>query len=662
MKGTSPKPHFSLSEEARNTERHHSWNSDLKLRHSRVVFVSAGASKAEELTRIPQEQAEERSEDLHDGAIETIFNDGLAEGLEKQSANATPTVMPEIPLSNMSLSDAYGVDLDLVACEPTKAVNVIGYSSEKETASSDNFFADVNGSDRPYTGLAPPDVRRSPSLAASDSSEEIILFAGRKASQAQAQKKLDSSRRSGAQPLSEWTKPIPRVTTTIVEDSVGINLDGATSVPETSSQRLEVAAHIADSTPFRKDNLTPDPRKRRRRKGEKRSKKAEDDAEIFADYITNTHDSQELETSALNRRDLGGSDDQWQDDDEASAVEQQVDDAGIGAVAWDSADLQDFDELSTSSEALDPIEQILSKRERISGVQYLVIGEGYTVDDARWLPISLLENSGADEQIHLFEEQQAERGRLFESSEDSEGSSIRDEKVAMDLHADLDDLAEERDLEEWGKDRMSDAQIARLLAKQEELGLGSSDLLLFDGEDFADDGMGELPLDGSWRRNLQTQPKSKRKKRYQDTFPSATLFADVLQQDPYNGFDAMDQERPSLRKRPKGRHGKLALALSDSEIEQSITIAWENDRTKKRIRKQEREELRLQGLLGKKDKVAMKAKYAEGMSMDEVKCEIQTFLLSPMERYIDLVRLDHCTIWLNLLAYPCHRWLRRNAR
>ncbi len=641
MKGVSSKSHFSLSEEARNTERHHSWNSDLKLRHSRVAFVSAGASKAEDLTQIPQEQAEERSEELQDSAKGT--RDGLAEALGKQSTSAPPIVVPEIPMSSMSLSDAYGVNLGLVAHDPINVEVMREKGFEKETANSDNFFTDVNGSGKTYTGLTTPTVRRSPSFAASDSSEEIILFAGRKASRTQAHKELDFSRKSGAQPLSERTKPTPRTTTTVSTDLVGINLDGAISIPEASSQRLPIAAHIPESLPFVEKNVGPDRRKRRRRKGEKRSKKAEDDAKIFADYIANTRDSQELGTfarsSAYNRRDLGGSDDQWQDDEEASVVEKQVDNADIDAIEWDSADLQDFDELSTSSEALPSIEQILSKRERISGVQYLVVGEGYTVDDARWLPISLLHISGADEQIQLFEQEQAEHERLFEGSEDSQDVLKRDGNVAIDLHDDLDNLEDEHDLKERGKDRMTDEQIARLLAKQEELGLGSSDLLLFDGEDFADDRMGEIPLDGTLVQKFQPQPRPKRNKRYQDTFPSATLFADVLQQDPYNGFDVMDQERPSLRKRPKGRRGKFTPALSDSEFEQSITIAWEKDRAKKRIRKQEREESRMQGLLGKKDKVDMKAKYAEGMSMDEVKCEIREFLLSSMERYTELVPL-----------------------
>jgi hypothetical protein len=37
----NPAPGFSLQEEARNTERRAFWDSDQKLRHSKVTFVSA---------------------------------------------------------------------------------------------------------------------------------------------------------------------------------------------------------------------------------------------------------------------------------------------------------------------------------------------------------------------------------------------------------------------------------------------------------------------------------------------------------------------------------------------------------------------------------------------------------------------------------------------
>ena len=47
---------------------------------------------------------------------------------------------------------------------------------------------------------------------------------------------------------------------------------------------------------------------------------------------------------------------------------------------------------------------------------------------------------------------------------------------------------------------ITDEQMARLLSKQEELGLGSNDLMLFDGGNVGTDGEEELRLDGLWER------------------------------------------------------------------------------------------------------------------------------------------------------------------
>ncbi len=90
----------------------------------------------------------------------------------------------------------------------------------------------------------------------------------------------------------------------------------------------------------------------------------------------------------------------------------------------------------------------------------------------------------------------------------------------------------------------------------------------------------------------------------------------------------MDFDRPSLKKKPKGRKGKLEFDLSDSELEASMQMAWDNDRVKKKERKQEREELRAQGLLGSKNgKPELKQKYKEGMGIHAVKEEIKNFLM-----------------------------------
>ena len=336
------------------------------------------------------------------------------------------------------------------------------------------------------------------------------------------------------------------------------------------------------------------------------------------------------------------------DDDENSAAESQCDSLVQTVEEWDSTDIHDFDELSTSSEEVGRIDRVLSRRERAPGTQYLVVGAGLTVDDAKWLPVRSLSTSDATDKIRRHEEEQAKRERLLGIDNDSDDSLAPYQQLALDLQEGIDDIEDERDLEERRMERMTDEQIARLLSKQEELGLGSNSLVLFDGSDTAGNELKEAQLDGSFGQSvtLQSQNRSKRKKRNQPRFPSATAFADVLDHDPYNGFDVMDQERPSLRKRPKGRR---AIELSDSELEQTITKAWENDRVKKKNRKQEREELRAQGLLGKKGKLDLKAKYGEGMSLEQVKAEIRNFLLTPAERYAILAS---CMAVTNLVSLP----------
>ena len=642
-------PYFSLSEEARYTEHHHSWNSDLKLRHSSVAFVSAGTSSAEELTHVPQDTSKENSE-ASSTSVQAMTN-GPSGAQENQSAK--PVTTAEAPMSKMSLSDVPSIEAsdlggDLKTENDLQAMperSQIGRDGQIAETVEDLFFTDINGSGKPvYTGLPPPTIRRSPSPAFSDSSEEVVIFAGRNRSQAKPDKQADpvnapqEVKGQGGRVQSKSPEPSRQPVTTVVDDPVKDILKDPTlsdrSTPPFFRTPLVSTPDTTRAQDLRGNGGNTSIRKRRRRKRGKRSRKAEEEAEILADYIENTRGSDDLnnfaESSALNVRDLGGSDNaEWENEDE----EQQGDGALKDFEQWDSADLQDFDDLSTSSESLDIIEQVLLKRERPSGIQYLVVGAGYTMDDARWLPLSALNAPGVDELIKVFEEEQAEFERLLD--DESDQSLDTDEQIALDFQEQMDDMEDEKDLEERRKARMADEQIARLLSKQEELGLGSDDLKLFDGEDLGEEDEIEPQLDGIWEgaSTFQTQSKSKRKKRTPSSFPSATVFADVLDQDPYNGFDVMDQDRPSLRKRPKGRRGKLPLELSDSDLEQQINMAWENDRSKKRQRKQKREELRAQGLLGNKGKPDMKAKYKEGMSMTEVKNEIKDFLMSSKETY-----------------------------
>jgi hypothetical protein len=118
-------------------------------------------------------------------------------------------------------------------------------------------------------------------------------------------------------------------------------------------------------------------------------------------------------------------------------------------------------------------------------------------------------------------------------------------------------------------------------------------------------------------------------------FPSASAFADALESDPYFGFDIMDFDRPSLRKKPKGKQAIPELVLSDSEFEIELQEAWQNDRRKKKLRKKEREELRAQGLLGRKSgNPDLKAKYSKEMNIEQFMTELRSFLLSPKNRFV----------------------------
>ncbi|KAI1135408.1 hypothetical protein F5Y05DRAFT_170141 [Hypoxylon sp. FL0543] len=170
-----------------------------------------------------------------------------------------------------------------------------------------------------------------------------------------------------------------------------------------------------------------------------------------------------------------------------------------------------------------------------------------------------------------------------------------------------------------------DERMARTLAKQEELGLGSDDILLFNGEG----------SDVEWLTPTQATPGRKKKgesKRAkivhkQGQYPSATAMADA-----FDELDLMDWHRPSLNNFKKG---PPTFDISDSELEEAMKSTWQKDRLKKAEKKKAREELRSQGLLGKNvDPDDPRVKYPGGMSLDDIANELEMFLLGSREQLI----------------------------
>ncbi|KAI0612877.1 Single-stranded nucleic acid binding R3H [Pyrenophora tritici-repentis] len=292
------------------------------------------------------------------------------------------------------------------------------------------------------------------------------------------------------------------------------------------------------------------------------------------DYLQNVEDfgltDDPLAASGFANREMdldGGSHNDWVSTSEAAEdanrAAEDENEAAEDSGDWESDMLQDFDNLSTSSDLEDTVVRILSKRIRKSGLQYLCVYEGSVIDEARWLPATFLRAT-------------AEK-------------------------------------------------------KLEELGLGGDEVLLYDDDEFFDGPVKDRSFIPFSRSNKKCQDRRGRGKR-DPSFPSATAMADALDMDPYSGFDVMDTERPSLKPKKKGRRGQPPPELDDSDLNEQLQNAWAADRVKKRLKKAEREELRQQGLLGRKGKSAnLKVKYQGGIEMEDIVEELREFMLGTME-------------------------------
>lgn len=241
---------------------------------------------------------------------------------------------------------------------------------------------------------------------------------------------------------------------------------------------------------------------------------------------------------------------------------------------------------------------------------------------------------------------------------DDDDEALRDyeENILAQFHAEMTEEAGENDwldatdLDEAERSPSSDSsyreddedlKLARLLQRREELGIvGGSDLDSLDAEimeldaDFFPLGAGKMGKKKKTKRrgggndidseDFVPDPST-------GHFPSASWTADA-----YEGFDVMEWDRPSLAKR-KGKGKQPAFGLSDSEQEEELQASWAKDREKKKIRKQERKARRAEGMLGNKARKTGKrdpnAKFPEGITMEQLKQEIQAFLENDTQWY-----------------------------
>lgn len=650
------KSHLSLLDEARNTDRQCLWNTDVKLRQREVSFVSAGnlhERRAEESCRTPRKDA--------------VFMEDHA---------SSSSLHAERAFAGMNLQEDEGVSHGGGSNSRSKIIGLdLGNETTQKATSSpatseNGFIVDTIGFGTTFrTGLLPPMIRSpSPSSSLSECNDEVIVFAGRKQVRIRDEplntpdagdikaRNHDSVRGLNHPIENGSNENTPYMIGRSAPHCSHENSSPLASAPPRNGQIPEhqtgerdisigVATHHESDKPKTKQK-----RKKSKRKTTMKTKMKmamQVDEEILADYIANMSNNSSNVSPAGTPVDgenpAGTETVGWRDRTIGlSPKRPPIHTSGMDS-NWNPSEIEDLGNLSTSDEVLGSVQAVLSRRERSSGLQYLVVWEGFTMDDARWVPYASLRGASISEHIRLFEEKEEPLQQYSVNAGDTIDLS---DEYCID-ESETDDGAEaykdEEDLLRRRISRMTDEKIARLLAKQEELGMGSDDVILFDDGDVdEEDDSDVMEPKKNTAVNRVLPPSLSRvlgSKRSNRDNSRALASVDLPDQQIFNDFDITDRERPSVQKRPKGRRGLQAFEQSDSELELSLSTAWDNDRTRKKLKKQEREELRAQGLLGKKNKTKpdLKAKYAEGMTKDEVKHEIRDFLLSTSNRYSNRV-------------------------
>lgn len=592
---------FSLRNEARNTDRHGDWF-NTRLRDSKISFVSAGNLVREDqpAEKVPEAPAPSVEKDI--------------------------PVLKELPSRPEEQADKQEKPIyDKSIQEQIQQLDISGDSAESELSN----------------------VQQRRTSMSSVQSGEVIVFSGRKALNPLAKPfsaSYNISTSATPSPAGELVDaPQPKKKS---QDSPGFNPSswtaGASGWVRESSSLTPKPFTTSKSQPVRKTRW---------------QRELDEEEELMRDYIENMaaeedddEDEEEGEQhqaikSKPHRRNEtfrfydGTGEDNVKVQTTKSRGKKVTTD--LDMLVWDSEDLGDFDGLSTTDEEVDEISQVLRQRRRPTGLQYLITALGKSTGDAQWLPEEKMTSATAREELRIWREIRTIEWKESDDLDESDESTDSDAEEALN---DLIDTIESEDDENARilerTSRMTDSMIARALQKQEELGLGGDDIILFDGKEpdtTPDEFKGADDFVAfSTQTHTSNRGRSKRNKRTKDNFPSASAFADVLDEDPYGGFDIMDFDRPSLKPKKKGRTADLPIELQeDNEWEEQLRQQWQTDRQKKSTRRQEREKARMTGLLGTASRTGrtdLHAKYANSdINAFQIKAEVRTFLVQEFE-------------------------------
>ncbi|KAK0313053.1 squalene synthetase-like protein [Friedmanniomyces endolithicus] len=654
---------------------------NVKLRHQNIAFVSAGNSTPVKLESTEMEReirVAAPDEDMESGTGEL---EELGEGEVDESGTQTNVVMdtdaelPEAAIGRMNIQDP--------------------------SSSKDLFFVDTTGD--PTLASTPAvkgkqRARRSPSLARSDISDEVVVFHGRSkpavptskssAPKASAPPKTVVSRpaappTSASPAFDTPTEPAPSHPSQdpdLLDDLLtalngpgepvasSFTAKGWAAKPSKFDRQAASAANgtwqAAPATPYwRKGKPRPDPNSQTSDtvlQGDSRmlprpdmGKGAEESiTELQADWKSVLREKRvsksspgDLEVLHVSEKPkqpsrkgkrgrkqsnrqlrVGTLSDADDDDDEAA-----YDDYMANLAAQLNAEDSQPSTLTPSTTHLEAGPSLVVNGKEVAEDEVLKHDTEQDWED---------ENSDSDSSNDPIGQDLSELSNADGPAKLSDlGSSDLEEELE---YTEREQWEDEEDLRQRRQDAMTDEHIARLFAKQQELGIDSEDIVIDDGVFDATDGVGDLDAaraglheitNSAFARATPTRPKRSPRAKGSLTFPDASALADTVEQYGVDGFDIMDFDRPSLRPTKKGRKAQPLPgldALSDDELKAVMLSAWDHDRAKKRAKKAEREDLRSQGLLGSAAKKTGKAdlaqKYLQGMTMGQVREELTIFL------------------------------------
>ncbi|KAI9833839.1 MAG: hypothetical protein M1826_006362 [Phylliscum demangeonii] len=501
------------------------------------------------------------------------------------------------------------------------------------------FMVDVSGSKTPIkTGFASPRLRTS-SPTSSQSSGDVVIFRGRggdrrrrsvcsvsSASTVSAGHGVHGVLLTESPPAMNLQPPAASQKRAFAESPARPQASvGSESADATVSDEEQGARQLVDVAAVR-------PSKRHHRRRHKT--KAQGDGGAMADYLENLreHGVDNGDVCAANSHlliDLG-------DSDHGPGPERKAPAAPF---------------TTTSARRVHDVLASRCRHIHRGPKDYLVWWEGQTREQAEWTPQSALTMPGAAEKLRSFEirngqammtqDKDAHEATGAKPREDLfEVDGVESDEAAHGSDSDSDEadrIWDEEDRRQRMVDRMTDEKIARLLSKQEELGMGSAELLIFDDECAFTEGKGRDDADEGYNAD-EGSPQLHRRMTTR-SMAAAARQAKVGgvrgKTSARDAFDVMDRERASVQ---RAGTQEQPIELSDSELDAKLQTGWSHDRFKKAQRKIQREELRAQGLLGKGagssgSNSSPKDWPEDGPTLEEIKMEMKAFLLSSSRHY-----------------------------